>query len=108
MSRAISHPSSTPISNAASISHSPADDASSTVEAATGPATDPVVQPLRALGEGALGIAGGKAANLGILLQADLPVPDGFVVTTAAYAMIAATAGLNEVIARLASVSRVS
>ena len=29
--------------------------------------------------------AGGKAANLGELVRAGLPVPDGFVVTTAAY-----------------------
>mgnify|MGYP003336193888 FL=1 len=29
--------------------------------------------------------AGGKATNLGIMLRAGLPVPDGFVVTTDAY-----------------------
>jgi phosphoenolpyruvate synthase/pyruvate phosphate dikinase len=28
---------------------------------------------------------GGKAANLGEMLQAGFPVPDGFVVTTQAY-----------------------
>ncbi len=33
---------------------------------------------------------GGKAANLGELLAAGLPVPDGFVVTTAAYRRVAA------------------
>jgi pyruvate,water dikinase len=32
-----------------------------------------------------LGIAGGKAANLGELIQNDFPVPKGYVVTTAAY-----------------------
>ena len=63
-----------------------------------------LVLPLRALGAGSLAIAGGKAANLGILLQADLPVPDGFCVTTDAYAVVAAATRLIEVVARLAGV----
>src|SRR3954451_6695462 len=44
------------------------------------------VVPLRDLGQDDLAVAGGKGANLGELLRAGLPVPDGFVVTTGAYA----------------------
>jgi phosphohistidine swiveling domain-containing protein len=64
----------------------------------------PLVQPLRALGAGSLAVAGGKGANLGILLQADVPVPDGFCVTTSAYGAVAATTELLQVIVRLAGV----
>src|SRR4051812_14015738 len=67
-------------------------------------ATGPVVLPLRSLGASSLPVAGGKAANLGILLQANLPVPDGFCVTTDAYATVAATTGLGQVVAQLAGV----
>jgi pyruvate,water dikinase len=38
---------------------------------------------------------GGKAANLGVLLAAGLPVPPGFCVTTAAYRQVAAAAGVD-------------
>ncbi|MFP3460304.1 PEP/pyruvate-binding domain-containing protein [Arthrobacter globiformis] len=38
---------------------------------------------------------GGKAANLGVLLAAGLPVPRGFCVTTAAYRLAAAAAGVD-------------
>ena len=38
---------------------------------------------------------GGKAANLGVLLAAGLPVPRGFCVTTAAYRRVAAVAGVE-------------
>jgi len=44
------------------------------------------VVPLGELGRGDLALAGGKGANLGELVRAGLPVPDGFVVTTDAYA----------------------
>jgi pyruvate,water dikinase len=37
------------------------------------------------LGRGDIAVAGGKGANLGELTQAGLPVPPGFVLTTAAY-----------------------
>jgi pyruvate,water dikinase len=40
-------------------------------------------------------IAGGKGANLGELLAAGFPVPDGFVLTTAAYELAAAAAGAD-------------
>jgi pyruvate,water dikinase len=45
---------------------------------------------------------GGKAANLGELLRAGLPVPPGFVVTTDAYARFVAAHGLQAEIERLA------
>jgi rifampicin phosphotransferase len=59
--------------------------------------------PLRALGAADLAIGGGKAVNLGRLLQADLPVPDSFCVTTEAYRVVAATDALDAVISELAS-----
>ena len=40
---------------------------------------------------------GGKAANLGELLAAGLPVPEGFCLTTAAYLQATAPIGLDEV-----------
>jgi rifampicin phosphotransferase len=40
---------------------------------------------LERLGRDDLARAGGKGANLGELVRAGFPVPDGFVVTTAAY-----------------------
>ena len=54
-----------------------------------------VVVPLRDLGAGDLPLAGGKAANLGELIGAGLPVPDGFCVTTAAYRDVSDAAGLT-------------
>lgn len=44
------------------------------------------MRPLAAFGRADLAVAGGKAANLGELIRAGFPVPDGFVVTTDAYA----------------------
>ncbi len=44
------------------------------------------VVPLSAVGAGDVGLAGGKGANLGELVRAGFAVPDGFVVTTRAYA----------------------
>ena len=41
-----------------------------------------------------LGVAGGKGANLGELVRAGFPVPDGFVVTTAAYTRFVAEHGV--------------
>ncbi|MCV2488559.1 PEP-utilizing enzyme [Geodermatophilus sp. YIM 151500] len=60
-----------------------------------------VVVRLRDLDAGALSVAGGKAANLGELLGAGFPVPDGFCVTTSAYGEVAATSGLDDVLGRL-------
>src|SRR5436190_2467146 len=39
--------------------------------------------------------AGGKGGNLGGLRRAQFPVPDGFVITTAAYALAAEAAGVT-------------
>ena len=46
-----------------------------------------------------IALVGGKAANLGELLRAGLPVPAGFVVTTDAYAQTAQRAKLSELFA---------
>jgi rifampicin phosphotransferase len=43
-------------------------------------------------------LAGGKGANLGELMQAGFPVPDGFIVSTEAYATAVEQAGLAAVI----------
>ncbi len=54
------------------------------------PLASEVVVDLADLRSGDLARAGGKAANLGELIAAGLPVPDGFCVTTDAYARVAA------------------
>jgi len=56
------------------------------------------VLPLAASLAADVALVGGKAANLGELLRAGLPVPAGFVVTTAAYAAAAARSGLAELL----------
>ena len=61
--------------------------------------TDRWVVPIAALGSGDLPIAGGKGANLGALTAAGFPVPNGFVVTTAAYDAAITAAGMNDLIA---------
>ncbi|MGB7963958.1 MAG: PEP/pyruvate-binding domain-containing protein, partial [Propionicimonas sp.] len=48
-------------------------------------------------------IAGGKGANLGELVHAGFPVPDGFVITTAAYTDFVARHKLAEAIAEAAA-----
>src|SRR3954451_23056347 len=62
----------------------------------------PFVVRLRDLAAASVPLAGGKAANLGELLRAGLPVPDGFCVTTVAYREMAAAAGLDELVDRFA------
>src|SRR3712207_9565860 len=71
-----------------------------TAPQATRPRTGrhPVVVPLRELDAGNLALAGGKAANLGELIGAGFPVPDGFCVTTDAYAELAEAAGLADLL----------
>ena len=54
-----------------------------------------LVVPLSALGAHDLPIAGGKGANLGELIHAGFPVPDGFVITTDAYATAASVAEVD-------------
>jgi rifampicin phosphotransferase len=59
--------------------------------------------PFGVLARDALEIVGGKAANLGELLRAGLPVPDGFCVTTAAYGVVAdGSASLGAAVRQLA------
>ncbi len=54
--------------------------------------------PFSALHRDMLALVGGKAANLGELTNAKFPVPPGFCVTTTAYALVAAEAGLQSVL----------
>ena len=61
-----------------------------------------LILPFSAIDRGALAEAGGKAANLGELVRAGFPVPAGFCVTTAAYDLVAADAGLEPTLAALA------
>ncbi|WP_098959062.1 PEP/pyruvate-binding domain-containing protein [Pseudonocardia sp. N23] len=58
-----------------------------------------LVVGLAGLRRGSLAVAGGKAANLGELVAAGLPVPDGFCVTTDAYTSAATAAGLPAALA---------
>src|SRR5207253_696733 len=55
----------------------------------------PLVVPLSTLGAQDLTVAGGKGANLGELIRAGFPVPDGFVITTDAYAAAASAASID-------------
>src|SRR5215213_3023011 len=59
------------------------------------------IRPFAELGRGDLAAAGGKGANLGELTRAGLPVPLGFVLTTAAYR--AFVAGIDDEVLRLAA-----
>lgn len=61
------------------------------------PAAGPVEQvlALHAIGEPDAGRVGAKAARLGALVRAGLPVPEGLVLTTAAYRSVLAAAGLG-------------
>jgi len=56
------------------------------------------VLPLDALHRDSLALVGGKAANLGELISAGLPVPPGFCITTMAYEMVALEAGLEVIL----------
>jgi rifampicin phosphotransferase len=58
--------------------------------------------PFDAIDRAMLPIAGGKAANLGELIRAGLPIPPGFCVTTAAYELVAEGAGLDPTLNALA------
>src|SRR5215213_7294123 len=57
-----------------------------------------LVLPFGDVDRAALPLVGGKAANLGELTRAGLPVPAGFCVTTAAYELVAADAGLRQIL----------
>src|SRR6266571_2332026 len=60
-----------------------------------------VVLPFAAISRSSLSVAGGKAANLGELIRAGLPVPPGFCVTTEAYQLVAEGADLDPILAEL-------
>ncbi|HEX2780924.1 MAG TPA: phosphoenolpyruvate synthase, partial [Gemmatimonadaceae bacterium] len=60
------------------------------------PVVAPIVLWFDAIGRSDIGAVGGKGANLGELTRAGLPVPNGFVVTTAAYAEFMSANGLDE------------
>lgn len=66
----------------------------------------PLVLPLAALDRSKLSVGGGKAANLGELIQAGFRVPAGFCITTTAYERLAASAGLDTFLSGLEAVSR--
>lgn len=61
------------------------------------------VKDLGDVGLGDLGTAGGKAVGLGGLIQTGLPVPPGFVLTTAAYSEFVTGNNLDAAIRELAS-----
>jgi len=66
--------------------------------------SDPLTLTFDQVDRGSLALVGGKGANLGELTRAGFPVPGGFCVTTAAYALVAKGAGLEPILEQLASV----
>ncbi len=63
----------------------------------------PLILPLSAIEASLLPVVGGKAANLGELIRAGLPVPDGFCITTAAYELASQQANLEPLLDALAA-----
>ena len=61
------------------------------------------VRRFDSLGADDLGVAGGKGVNLGVLVDAGLPVPPGFVVTTAADRTVTDDAEIGKAVERLGS-----
>lgn len=64
---------------------------------------EPLVLTFAEIGAGMLAQVGGKAANLGELTRADLPVPPGFCVTTNAYTRATQQADLETILENLAA-----
>ena len=62
----------------------------------------PLILPFSAIDAGKLALVGGKAANLGELTRGGFPVPEGFCVTTNAYALITDGIGLEPILDELA------
>src|SRR5205085_5737272 len=62
-----------------------------------------LVLPFTDIDRTALPIVGGKAANLGEMIRSGLPVPAAFCVTTAAYALVVASAAIKSILAELAT-----
>jgi phosphohistidine swiveling domain-containing protein len=63
----------------------------------------PLILSLTAIDASLLPLVGGKAANLGELMQAGLPVPDGFCITTTVYELATQQAGLEALLHELAT-----
>jgi len=63
----------------------------------------PLTLEFRDIEAGTLPLVGGKAANLGVLTRAGLPVPAGMCVTTEAYRRVTEGAGLETVVDALAA-----
>jgi phosphohistidine swiveling domain-containing protein len=63
--------------------------------------TGAIVLPFNAIERASLALVGGKAANLGEMARAGLPVPPGFCITTTAYLLVAAGADLEPVLAAI-------
>ncbi len=63
-----------------------------------------IILPFSAINLSSLSVAGGKAANLGEMIQADLPVKPGFCVTTIAYALITGGSQVDEILAKLSRI----
>lgn len=61
------------------------------------PSSAPLILKFQDIGPDLLPLVGGKAANLGVLTRAGLPVPQGFCVTTEAYRRVAHLAAIDEV-----------
>ena len=61
----------------------------------------PFILPFDDIDASMLPLVGGKAANLGELVHAGLPVPQGFCITTEAYARVSDTAYLEPVLSKL-------
>src|SRR2546421_1355410 len=61
----------------------------------------PLVLPLSSVDASQLLLVGGKGANLGELIRAGLPVPEGFCLTTAAYELVSQQAELEELLHEL-------
>ena len=68
------------------------------------PGDEPLILDLVDARASMVSLAGGKAANLGELISAGLPVPGGFCITTEAYRRVAEIAELSEVLGELAGV----
>ncbi|MFF3445063.1 PEP/pyruvate-binding domain-containing protein [Streptosporangium sp. NPDC002721] len=63
----------------------------------------PLILRFDDIGAETLPLVGGKAANLGVLTTAGFPVPPGLCLTTEAYRRVTERAGLEEVLAALAT-----
>jgi pyruvate, water dikinase len=70
-------------------------------EADVRPLVEDAARPLARLGRDDVAYAGGKGANLGELVSAGVPVPDGFVIGAPAYAAYCSDTGLRERLAAL-------